>query len=164
MINSNNGYNGNGNGVTFSVPNPILAVGQSTTVLITNSQYTSSNSYVLSNNSNSGIVTAQRFRQHHLPLRRRDWHCLNAGLPGQYYYNTGSPYYSNPNCGTLFVTVNNSGYNNGYPNNNYPGSVLGATSFANGTLIQEGQQISIVYHNVKTPFGNYASLPDWATN
>jgi len=113
--------------ITFSQNNPILTVGQSTTVNIFSN--ISNPSYYIQNNTNSGIVSAS----------------LNGSTLFITALNTGSTNVvicSNniSRCESVFVMVRTSG------------SIAGALVYNNGTLINDYGTIYITYKNSKSGF------------
>ncbi len=119
--------------IWFSPQNPSVNVGQSVNVTVYGNGYSYGNGYYVSTNSNPNIVTTS----------------LSGSTLTLYGQQSGSStitvcQYNVSNCGTLYVTVN--------------GSVLGGSTYANGTLIQEGQTIYIVYRNQKIAFGNWQAF------
>ena len=102
----NGSYCNNGSGctggITFSINNPNLSVGQSLNVTVT-APYIYSGSYYISNNSNSSIVNAS----------------LSGNVINLYGQSSGNSSITvcqsgtSNTCGYLYVTVNGGGYNNG---------------------------------------------------
>lgn len=159
----NNGGNNYWGNLSFSTQNPNLTVGQSMAISIYsnyNNYGYGSNSYYISQNSNSSVVSASVSGN-------------TLTLLGQ---NSGSSTITvcqnnNSVCGSLYVTVSgswNSNWNQQWNQQNwnwnqpvvqYPsGQVLGAALYANGTLIKEGNTIYIVYRNTKSGFTNYSAF------
>ena len=174
----NSGYNyncggQNANVLTFNTPNPTISVGQSAAIIIygngtTYNTYTYNNyqSYSVTGNSNSAVVSASTSGNslNLVGLSSGTSVVSVCSLYGYAYpivYNGINSNYNNYNnnntnstCGTLYVTV--TGNQIAYQYNN--GQVLGATTYANGTLVQEGPTIYIVYRGTIIPFGNYTAF------
>jgi hypothetical protein len=139
----NNSSSGNGYGtVTFSNANPTLIVGQTTVVNVysTNSLYGANTSFYLASNSNASVAS-ETFSGSTVQIS-----AISAGSTVMQFCTSSSSIVSSPACGYLYVTVTSNG------------QVLGASTYRNGQLIQEGQQISIVYRNEKTAFANYSAF------
>ena len=146
------GYGYGGNNIILSQSSLGLNVGQSATVNVSgNGGY----GYYISSNSNPGVVSAS----------------FNGSVINIYGISNGSSTLqicqnSANSCQSLYVTVGGYSYNSGYPYNNgsglqYPGepsNVLGASAYANGQLISEGQTVYIVYRNTKTAFASASAF------
>jgi uncharacterized cupredoxin-like copper-binding protein len=139
----------------FSPGNPSLYVGQSLAVSINSSAYSTvypyySTAYYISSNSNPNAVSAS----------------ISGTVLNLYANQNGSSnitvcHSSLGFCGTLYVTVGGGGYYYYGSGLQYPGSqssVLGASTYANGQLIAEGQTVYIVYKNTKTAFSSSAAF------
>ncbi len=166
----NNGYNTNcvgQNGITFSVQNPTLSVGQSAAVVIYGNgynynsySYNNYQSYQVTGNSNASVVSAATSGNslNLVGLSNGSSVISVCSLYGSVIGSTGT------SCGTLYVTV--SGYNGSTGSCYYVGSVytcpngqvLGATIYPNGTLIEQGSTIYIYYRNTLTAFANYGAF------
>lgn len=129
------GYNYLSN-LTFSQSNLNLNVGDSRIIDV----YNASGTLSVSNNSNSNVASA--------------W--VNNNQVMVYAINAGSAtitvFSQNNQSGIIYINViNNPNY---YPYNPPAGSVLGASIYANGILLNESGTIYIVYKNLKTAFSN----------
>ncbi len=142
---SGNGGNGNNSGIiTFSNTNPTLNAGQSTSVnLYANSAYTAVYNYYIASNSNATVVSGS------ISGSTLQLYGASAGSATLNICASSTSSTTAPACANLYVTVTGT---------NGSGQVLGVSTYVNGQLIQEGQQISIIYRNTKTPFTNYSAF------
>jgi hypothetical protein len=72
-------------------------------------------------------------------------------------YGYTVPTTSSPVCGTVYVTVVGNAVSYVNPIT-VPQQVLGASTYASGTLVQQGSTIYILYRNTLIPFGNYSAF------
>lgn len=158
--NCSNNYSNNST-LTFSESNVSLSTGQSRVVTI-NANNSFYNNFNISSNSNSSIVSTS-LNNNALTL-----YAQNPGQSTITVCQTSVNY-----CGSINVNVTGNYYNNNqgnyYPNNsyypsytypggtlNYPatGTVQGAYTYKNGSLISEYNTVYITYKNTKTGFAN----------
>lgn len=147
------GYYGNNGSLSLSPTSLNISSGQSSNVSIYGN-----GSYYISSNYNSAVASAS----------------ISGSTVNIYGSAAGSTTIvicqNNPNsCTNLLVTVGGYSYNPGSSYNTgglqYEGapsgsgsSVLGASTYANGELIGEGQAVYMVYKNTKTGFANAAAF------
>ena len=169
----NNGYStncGNQSTLTFSTQNPSLAIGQTAAIVIYGNgynniySYNNYQSYTVSGNSNASVVSAAT-SGNSLNIT-----ALSAGtsvvsvcsLYGNVIPVIGT---SGTACGTVYVTVVGSTVTYVPPVTyvspavpQQPQQVLGASTYPNGTLVQQGSTIYIFYRNTLTAFGSYGAF------
>lgn len=170
----NNGYSTScpsQSALTFSNPNPTLSVGQTAAIVIYgNGIYNSYNynnyqSYQVTGNSSSGVVSAVT-SGNSLNITGLANGTSVVSVCSLYGYAVGS---TGNSCGTVYVTVQGGNVTTSscyYVGNVYTcpsqpvvqPQVLGASAYANGTLIQQGSTIYIYYRNTLTAFGNYGAF------
>lgn len=137
--------NGGGAGtISFSQNNLSLSVGQTAQVTIYGNISFGNNFYVQSN-SNPAAVLVNSISGNTLSLTGNAVGSSNLNV----CQGTGNI------CTNLYVTVGGSGGGLLFPGG---GNVLGASSFANGTLIKENRTIFIVYKNTKSGFSSAAAF------
>jgi len=149
------GTNGQNTSITFSQSNISVQSGQQNVVTISGgsyyNNYSTAQQYYISSNSNPSIVNAS-ISGNQLSIYGNTVGNTTLTVCSN---NNGTVYnYNTSNCGTLYVTVSSSGVQQPQQ----PQQILGANTYPNGELIQEGQQISIVYKNTKIPFSNYSAF------
>ncbi|MEJ0021449.1 MAG: hypothetical protein WDN47_02570 [Candidatus Doudnabacteria bacterium] len=131
------GSNNFGN-LSFSPNNVSMNVGQSTSVSIFNNINSVSNTYYISNNSNSSVVSAS------ISGNTINLYGMNPGSTTITVYSTPNSTLNSSNSGTLFVTVGGSGSN-------------GTISFSqNNVNLNIGQSTSIsIFNNLNSSFNTY---------
>ncbi len=137
------GYNYGNGSISFSQSSVNLNSNQSTNVTIYGSN-NYSNSYYISSNSNSSIVSASISGNTIYLYAQGTWGTSNISV----CQSGGS------NCATLSVTVN--GYTNTCTYN--CGNVLGTSTYGNGQLISLNGTVYIIYKNTQTAFGNASAF------
>ncbi len=131
-----------GGSLSLSQTNVNVGINQNTNITVYGS-----GSYYISSNSNSYVANA----------------AVSGNTLSIYGKQIGSTTISicqsgYSGCANVYVNVSNSTYNGG--GLQYPGGVLGATSYPNGQLISENGTVYAVYKNTKTGFSSAKVFTD----